>query len=73
MAKLASVRPKDLARALLKLGLYKHHQVGSHATFKHPDGRRVTIPMHNRELRKGLLHGILKDIGLTVEELREFL
>lgn len=73
MAKLASVRPKDLARALLKLGFYKHHQVGSHATFKHPDGRRVTIPMHNRELRKGLLHGILKDIGLTVEELREFL
>lgn len=42
MAKLASIRPKDLVRALGKLGFYKHNQVGSHATFKHSDGRRVT-------------------------------
>lgn len=49
MAKLASVKPKDLVRALGKLGFSRHHQVGSHATFKHADGRRVTIPMHNRE------------------------
>lgn len=34
MAKLASIRPKDLARALSKLGFWRHHQVGSHATFK---------------------------------------
>ena len=31
MAKLASIRPKDLARALRKIGFYKHNQVGSHA------------------------------------------
>lgn len=73
MAKLASIRPKDLARALGKLGFSKHHQVGSHATFKHTDGRRVTIPMHNRELKKGLLHGILKDADVTVEEIKELI
>ena len=73
MAKLASIRPKDLVRALGKLGFYKHHQVGSHATFKHPDGRRTTIPMHNREFKRGTLHGILKDIGLTIEELKKLL
>jgi len=73
MAKLASIRPKDLVRVLKKIGFQKHHQVGSHATFKHPDGRRVTIPLHNRELKKGILHGILKDIELTIEEIKELL
>jgi len=29
--------------------------------------------MHNRELKKGLMHGILKDIELSVEELKELL
>ena len=73
MAKLVSLKPKDLARAISKIGFSKHHQVGSHATYKHADGRRVTIPLHNRELKKGLLHGILKDIELTVEDLKELL
>jgi len=73
MAKLASIKPKDLVRVLKKIGFNKHHQVGSHVTFKHPDGRRVTIPLHNRELKKGMLHGILKDIGLTIEEIKELL
>lgn len=73
MAKLASIRAKDLARALGKIGFSRHHQVGSHQTWKHPDGRRVTIPMHNRELRKGMLHGILKDIKLTIDQLKELI
>ena len=49
MARLAPIRPKDLIRALKKIGFHKHNQVGSHATFKHNDGRRVTVPTHNRE------------------------
>jgi predicted RNA binding protein YcfA (HicA-like mRNA interferase family) len=73
MAKLASIRPKDLVRAIAKIGFYRHHQVGSHATYRHDDGRRVTIPMHNRELRKGTLHGILKDIELSIEDLKKLL
>ena len=73
MAKLASVKAKEVVRALGKLGFYKHSQVGSHATFKHADGRRVTIPVHNRELRKVTLHGVLKDIDLTVEDLKDLL
>lgn len=60
-------------RALVKLGFHKHNQVGSHATFKHADGRRVTIPLHNRELKKGLLHGILKDASVSIEEIKELI
>lgn len=73
MARLASVKPKNLVQAIRKIGFSKHHQVGSHATYKHSDGRRVTIPMHNRELKKGLLHGILKDLEMTIEELKELI
>lgn len=73
MAKLTSIRAKDLVRAITKAGFYKHSQVGSHATFKHADGRRVTVPMHNRELKKGLLHGILKDIAMSIEEIKELI
>jgi predicted RNA binding protein YcfA (HicA-like mRNA interferase family) len=37
------------------------------------DGRRVTVPIHaGRTLKKGLLKGILNDIGLTIEELNRF-
>lgn len=71
MPKTRPIKPKDLAKAITKLGFYKHHQVGSHVVYKHADGRRTTIPLHNRELKKGLLHGILKDIKLTREELED--
>jgi predicted RNA binding protein YcfA (HicA-like mRNA interferase family) len=30
--------------------------------------RRVTIPMHARDLKKGTLRSILREAGLTVEE-----
>ena len=73
MAKLIQIKPKNLARAITKIGFYKHNQAGSHATFKHPDGRRVTIPMHNRNLKKGLLHGILKDIELTTDAFKDLI
>lgn len=69
MPKTKPIKPKDLAKAITKLGFYKHHQVGSHAIYKHADGRRTSIPMHNRDLKRGLLHGILKDIKLTREEI----
>jgi predicted RNA binding protein YcfA (HicA-like mRNA interferase family) len=46
MPKLPVLKAKELTRVLIKLGFYKYHQVGSHAQFKHPDGRRVTVPIH---------------------------
>ena len=39
---------------------------GSHAMV-YLGGRRTVVPMHaGREIGKGLLHGMLKDLGLTV-------
>jgi predicted RNA binding protein YcfA (HicA-like mRNA interferase family) len=35
---------KDLERVAKKLGFQKTRQKGSHARWKHPDGRATTIP-----------------------------
>lgn len=40
------VKVRHLIRVLEKLGFFKWHHVGSHAQYKHPDGRRTTIPIH---------------------------
>lgn len=68
------VKVRDIIRVLEKLGFFKWHQVGSHAQYKHSDGRRTTVPMHHGEdVRKKMLHGIIHDIGITIEELRDLL
>jgi predicted RNA binding protein YcfA (HicA-like mRNA interferase family) len=74
MSKLPAVRPADLARVAQKLGFILDRQKGSHAVFLHPqDRRRVVIPMHNRDLKPGTLHGLLEDLGISREDLRDLL
>ncbi|MBI4093989.1 type II toxin-antitoxin system HicA family toxin [Candidatus Kaiserbacteria bacterium] len=69
MAKLPVVRTRALVRALLRLGFFKHHQVGSHAQFKHPDGRRTTVYIHEgKDIGKKTLKGIIMDLNMTVDE-----
>lgn len=69
MPKLPAVKSGKLVKALLKLGFFKHHQVGSHAQFKHLDGRRVTVPVHQgKEIPRGTVLAILKDIEVSRED-----
>jgi predicted RNA binding protein YcfA (HicA-like mRNA interferase family) len=70
MSKLPAVRPKDLARVARKLGFVLDRQKGSHAVYlRAADRRRVVIPMHNRDLKPGTLHGLVRDLGISAEEL----
>ena len=74
MSKLPAVRPSDLARIAQKLGFLFDRQRGSHAVFlREADRKRVVIPMHNRDLKPGTLHGLLEDMGLTRDELIKLL
>jgi len=50
------------------LGFDRRDAEGSHIFFGHDDGRTTVVPMHNRELSRGLLRKILNDINLSVEE-----
>ena len=69
MPKLPSIKTTTLLKILLKLGFLKHHQTGGHLQLKHADGRRVTVPMHlGKDIKKGTLGAILKDINLTKED-----
>lgn len=69
MPKLPVIKTKVLVRVLERLGFFRHHQVGSHAQYKHHDKRRVTVPIHyGRDVDKKTLKGIIDDLGMTVEE-----
>lgn len=70
MPKLPSLTARGITKALKKLGYYKDRQKGSHATFRHEEtGRSVTVPVHKgRELKRGTLSGIIRDLGVSHEE-----
>jgi len=66
---LTVVSSKKMAAILRSLGFELVRQRGSHAYYKHPDGRAVAVPMHGGEdLGKGLIREILKSVDLSVEE-----
>ena len=69
MAKLAIVSSSEMAKILRHLGFALVRQKGSHAYFKHPDGRATVVPFHRGEdLGRGLIRAILRDIEITPEE-----
>lgn len=69
MGKLPVIKTGELIRVLHKLGFFKHHQVGSHAQFKHRDGRRITVAIHaGKDIGRKTLHGIIADLDMNIEE-----
>ncbi len=61
---------RQIISILQKHGFELDRQSGSHAVMIHPDGRRTTVPIHGkRDLGKGILHQIMKDAGLSNEDL----
>ena len=75
MAKLPRLTGKELGKIVEKLGFKFDHQTGSHMIYKHPDGRKTTIPHHSgEEIGPGLLNKIIKkDLGITREEFFKYL
>lgn len=69
------LRPAELIRALERMGFrLSRKSPGSHLRFVHEDGRRTTVPMHEgKTVGRGLLRKILKDVGVSIEELRRYL
>ena len=75
MKQLPAIRPKQLIRALERAGFIVHRVTGSHYILKHPVNItvRVTVPFHNRDLKRGTLQSIVKQAGFTNEEFLELL
>ncbi len=72
---LPQVKAKELVRVVRKLGFVLDRQKGSHAIFyRSADKARVVIPIHaGRDIKPKTLHGIIDDMGITVEQLKELL
>jgi predicted RNA binding protein YcfA (HicA-like mRNA interferase family) len=67
--KLGSVTAAGIVAALGRLGFVRVSQKGSHLKLRHPDGRTAIIPMHRRDMPAGTLRSILRQAGVTPDEL----
>jgi predicted RNA binding protein YcfA (HicA-like mRNA interferase family) len=74
MPKLPSLTPDEVIKVLEKKGFVLDGGRGSHRVYYNPETkRRVVVPFHKRDLPKGTLHEILKQAGITREELKDIL
>jgi predicted RNA binding protein YcfA (HicA-like mRNA interferase family) len=66
------INAKELIKSLEKKGFVFVRQSGSHAIYKNSEDIKVTVPIHGKkDLGKGLLRQIMKDAGLTNEDLHK--
>ena len=68
--RLPSLKPRQVLQALKRAGFDVHHVSGSHYILKHPDRHdlRVTLPYHNRDLKRRTVASIIDQSGLTREQ-----
>lgn len=70
MPKLPAIKSRDLIKKLEKLGFLKDHQSGSHIIMYDPKTkRRAVIPHHSGDIKKGTLSSLLKEAGISREEI----
>lgn len=69
MSKFPAIKARELEKALFALGFIKTRQKGSHAFYRHADGRATTVPHHKgRDMAKPLVKAILADIEISPED-----
>ncbi|MBI4994674.1 type II toxin-antitoxin system HicA family toxin [Candidatus Peregrinibacteria bacterium] len=72
--RLPQLKPKEFLRALEKLGFVFRRQTGSHVILRHSETKQIAIvPVHARDIKRGLLFGILKQANISPEELQKVL
>jgi predicted RNA binding protein YcfA (HicA-like mRNA interferase family) len=72
MIGLPSVNASRLIRALQRAGFVVHHTTGGHHVLKHPDrpAVRIVVPYHGgADVKRGVLRSILRQAGLTADDL----
>lgn len=73
MGRLKLVSATELEKYLISLGFVLSRSKGSHFFYRHNDGRRTVIPHHsNKDLPRGTLRSILRQINVTVDDFNEY-
>ncbi len=66
------VNAHQLIKILAQKGFFFSRQSGSHAIYINEEGLRTTVPIHGKkELGTGLLKQIMKDTGISIEDLEK--
>ncbi|MFI7062878.1 type II toxin-antitoxin system HicA family toxin [Kribbella sp. NPDC050124] len=69
---LADLPVKRVLRALEAAGFQHSRTKGSHAIYRHKDGRTAVIPLHG-VVKRGTLASIIRQAGLTPAEFTDLL
>lgn len=73
--RLPALTARDVIRALERAGFVVSRMSGSHCRLIHGSdtARKVTVPVHSGDLKRGTLRGIVAQAGFTVAEFLEML
>lgn len=67
-----SFKPREVVSILKNLGFVVKRQTGSHLIMYNPLTKKIIpIPIHPRDIKKGLLRSIIKQAASTEEEFLE--
>jgi predicted RNA binding protein YcfA (HicA-like mRNA interferase family) len=72
MPDLPVVSGDEFVKAMARLGYILDRMRGSHMILRRPGRRQLSVPRH-RQLDRGLLRGLIRDAGITVDEFVELL
>ena len=74
MSRLQLIDAKGMEKLLIHLGFSKTRQKGSHAFYRHSDGRTTTVAFHSsKDLARPLIREMLNEISISVDEYNELL
>lgn len=72
MGRFPTIKAKQLIKALQHLGFYIDRQEGSHVILTNGD-RIIVVPLHTKDLGRGITKSIIKDANLRTEDILEVL
>lgn len=66
---MASFKPREVISILQKLGFIRKRQTGSHVIMHNSGLRRtIPVPLHAKDIKKGLMRSIIKQADSTGKE-----
>ena len=68
MARLPSLKPREVVRALERLGYKTIRQKGSHRFLWTPGRSPVVVPMHRKDVKPGTLSSLLRGAEIEHDE-----
>jgi len=73
--RLPALAAREVVRALERAGFEVSRTSGSHCRLIHKSdpARKVTVPVHSGDLKRGTLRGIIAQAGMTVAEFLAYL